>query len=134
MLRVELFLKMEQIAFPCLESLTIEDNHPINTIDMSFGMVYPSYIVPVWGNTPCLRELSLGVNIPLSANDAHTTLQLCTGVVSLKITLGVLGNEHEMPVDEPVNLPFLTRLTIEFYSRGTGKKAWHGVQRRAEAR
>ncbi|KAF9458311.1 hypothetical protein BDZ94DRAFT_114522 [Collybia nuda] len=133
------FLRLEQIPFPRLEYLSIDDGHGINAIDMSGNIpsLLPSYEVTIWKNTPSLRSFYLGTNISWKNNvtsiswaqltditlrvtrlpivEAHTMLRLCPNIVSLKITPGVLGNQNTAPVDEPVNLPNLTKLIAEFY-------------------
>lgn len=134
------FFKLEPIPFPSLEFLVIDDGHGWNLIDTTIdipGFTPPPYEVSVWKNTPLLREFVLGTNIAWKMNmsslswaqltylflhatklpveEAHNILCGCPNLVSLKITPGELGNENVAPVDQPVHLPSLKELTIEFF-------------------
>lgn len=139
-MNLEPFFRFEGIHFPFLESLTINDCHAVNAIDMSVdipGLTPQPFEVSVWKNTPNLRTFYLGVNVSwrdnltslpwaqltdvtlrvtkLSVAEAHAMLHACSNVISLKITPGVLEHRNRPPEDIPVHLPYLTHLTVEFY-------------------
>lgn len=140
MTKLEPFLCLEGIHFPFLESLTIDDRHAVNAIDMSVdipGLTPQPFEISVWKNTPNLRTFYLGVNVSWRDNltslpwvqltdvtlrvtklpvaEAHAVLRACPNVTSLKITPGVLEHRNTPSEDIPAHLPYLTKLTVEFY-------------------
>lgn len=134
---LDAFLQLEPIHFPLLESISIDDGHAINAIDVS-NISPMERQISVLHNTPRLRNFFLGANIAWKKNttaldwaqlsnltlrvtqlpveEAHTMLRLCPNLVSLRITPGTLMSQNTRPLDQPVYLPSLTTLTVEFWA------------------
>lgn len=134
--QIDALFQLGDIHFPALECIAIDDGHAVNAIDMSEFMT-GKYQISLLKNTPRLRKLVLGANIPwrentttvnwaqltdltlhvtrLPVEEAHIMLRLCPNIVSLRITPGTLTNRNTQ-VDNPVHLPLLTNLAVEFWA------------------